>query len=195
MKGLVKRGAIVLGGVAAVGLLAVIAAPRAVHAVVATLVEVSNPSLSPVQVREVNNGVDELFATTLCGGTTSNCSIVEGLGGLPADSGTSFTVASTDAEGNPVQAMVINYVSGICSGALPGLKRQSAVDPVNGQSQIVNFFSPTASPNSGSEPVIHEIVNIVVPANSTVSIYDPSDTGACYLTINGYYVAQTSKPL
>lgn len=190
-----KKIAVGVAGIAVVALALALASPRAVHAIVSTLVTVANTSANPVQVREVNNSVDELFAIALCSGNNSNCGFAESLGGLPTDSGSSFTVSNVDASGNAVEALVIDYVSGVCSGPTPGLKRQSAVDPLNGQSQIVNFFNPITSSNSGAEPIFSQPVHITIPPNSAVSVFDPADSGACYMTINGHYVAQTTKPL
>jgi hypothetical protein len=201
-----RRIVMVLAGVVVIALAIELAAPKAVHALVSTLVTVVNPSSNPVQVREVNNKVDELFAIALLSynsapADASSRAYIESLFGdsLPADSGVGFTVADTDAAGNPVEALVINYVSGVCvtsttTPSAAGLMRQSTVNPINGQSQIVNLFalSPDNGPSS-SLSTISQAVNIVLPSNSTVSVFDPG--ALCYLTINGYYVAQTSKPL
>lgn len=182
-------------GIAAAALVLVLAAPATVQAITTALVTIANGSGNPVQVREVNNGVDEPFGAALCSGPSDNCAFAEAQGGLPGGLASGFTTASTDANGNPVEALVIDYVSGVCSGPEPGIERQATVNPINGQSEIINFLTVSESPNSGSEPTVSEMVHIVVPAGATISIFDPNDAGACYLTLNGHYVVQTSKPL
>lgn len=198
---IIRRIVVGFAGVIVVALAIELAAPKAVHALVSTLVTVANPSTNPVQVREVNNHVDEFFAISLFAresgpAISADLAFFENIAGpLPGPSGDSFTVAATDAAGNPVEALVINYVSGECYDSspqsAPGLARQSAVNPVNGQSQIVNLF--TVSPSVGGLSTISQPVNIVLPPNSTVSLFDPN--ALCYMTINGYYIARTSNPL
>jgi hypothetical protein len=55
MKSLAKRVAEVIGGVAIAALLLALAAPKAVHAIVSTLVTVSNTTANPVPTRATDN--------------------------------------------------------------------------------------------------------------------------------------------
>jgi hypothetical protein len=172
----------VAGAVALAGILSVMLAPKAVHAIVSTLVTVVNTSANPVPVTEGKDLVQEPFATSICttgDGPPGYCSGTATALGVATPPG-SFTVPATDSEGNPVKALVIQFVSGLCNATDLALKTTVPANQVNGITTAANFIG-----TGGSSGIVDQTTSIVTSPGSSVSIYTTSSNG-CWLTVNGY---------
>lgn len=181
-----RRIVVGLAGVVLVASALELVAPKAVQAVVSTLVTVSNTSANPVP----NLNVDEPAAQPFQYYLGANP------GGYPT-----FTVPSTTVSGAPVKRLVIESVSGFCSQPF------SPADPVgsftslvtndtsiNGQSSSANFFVPLQNPSLPTLYAIQAFTRIYADPGATVR-FEPTDaTGPCYGTcsaqVTGYLVTQ-----
>jgi hypothetical protein len=100
----VKRAMGVLGALVVCAILVSVIAPKKVHAIVATLVEVNNPASSAVPTREVS-GANEPFYALVCYATASSVC-------TPPDS---FNVPTTTIDSKTVTRLVVEDVSGQCN--------------------------------------------------------------------------------
>lgn len=123
-------------------------APRTVHAITATLVQVVNNSASPVPT--VDAGLR--FAAALC---VVNGSISSGANFcLPPTNVATFVVPNTTSAGTPVRRLVVDNVSGYCSNyANPGfllktvrLRGQFPPDAVNNGNATLTHYVPIVGP-------------------------------------------------
>ena len=105
---LVKQAATLFGTVLFVAMVATLLAPKAVHAVVSTLVTVANTAANPVASRNVDNPATYPFSANLC----------VGINGGYCDPSTPqlFAVPSNTSTGLPVKRLVLQGVSGSCQG-------------------------------------------------------------------------------
>jgi hypothetical protein len=185
-----------LGSILVVALVLALASPKAVHAVVATLVTVSNTSANPVSVTQGIDLAEEPFATMLCsdnasGSTCATVSTVLGLG--PSALPSSFTVPATDSAGNAVKALVIQFVSGSCGAITVDLTTTVPANAVNGVTTVLNPLSLRAQPAPSSTslagaPVVNQTTSIVARPGSTVGLlvgFAPG-TPVCLIAVNGY---------
>lgn len=184
-----KRLLTVAGAVALAGLFSVMLAPKAVHAVVSTLVTVANTSADPVPVTNGKDLVQQPFETTICkdsgDGTCAAGYTLLGLSATPQDS---FVVPSTDSAGDSVKALVITFVSGTCTAAntVPALSTTVPANAVNGINQAFNVLNANTS-NSMSTGVLDQTTTIVAAPGSTVGMFALVTSGqACLMTVNGY---------
>lgn len=176
-----KRLLMVAGAVALAGIVSVMVAPKAVHAVVSTLVTVANTSANPVPVTEGKDLVQEPFATSICEDSgDGSCATVSTAFGFSSTLQSSFTVPVTDSSGNAVKALVITFVSGACQGT-PALTTSVPTNTTNGITKAINFLE------TGTATVIDHTTTIVAGPGSTVGILDSLSPGnGCFLTVNGY---------
>ncbi|HET6200999.1 MAG: hypothetical protein WBE21_07975 [Candidatus Acidiferrales bacterium] len=183
-----KRLLMVAGAVALSGIVSVMVAPKAVHAIVSTLVTVANTSANPVPVTEGTDLAREPFATSICADSDGTICLaigkILGIATPPA----SFTVPVTDAAGSPVKALVIQFVSGICNQVSPVLQTSAPANAVNGINKTINFLN-TVTPSTGnSSPLVNQTTSIVADGGSTIAMLPsvmPSGD-SCFLTVNGY---------
>lgn len=95
------------------GLVLTLLAPKAAHAIAATLVQVTNTAASPVVTLATDNPGRDTFQAVF----QTPCT-----GGLGSISCNGINVPSTDGAGQAVSMLVIDYVSGSCPGGSgPGL--------------------------------------------------------------------------
>jgi hypothetical protein len=95
----------VLGTVVVIAVIAALVTPKTAHAIVATAVNVVNPSASPVPTSNVGPSNEPFFTQTCISHTNSiYCA------GVPAF----FMVPSNTVDGKTVTRLVIEHVSGIC---------------------------------------------------------------------------------
>lgn len=178
----------VAGAVALAGILSVMLAPKAVHAIVSTLVTVSNTSANPVPVTEGKDLVQEPFATSICEDSDGTvCPAIGKIFGTATPPG-SFTVPVTDAAGNSVKALVIQFVTGICNNISPVLQTSAPANAINGINVAVNLFNTMNPATGNSSPVVNQTTSIVADAGSTVAMLPsmmPSGD-SCFVTVNGY---------
>lgn len=98
-----------IGAVALAGVLLTLAAPKAVHAAVATLVEIANTPANPVPNADVNAPGEEPLQALLCAAPNGSTEC----GTLPD----TFTVPSTTSDGLSIKRLVIEYVTGFCQSS------------------------------------------------------------------------------
>jgi hypothetical protein len=101
---LLQQSLCVLGTLVVFGFITAVIAPRQVHAIVATLVEVNNPASNAVPTREVS-GANEPFYALVCFATASSVC-------TPPDS---FNVPTTTIDSKTVTRLVVEDVSGQCN--------------------------------------------------------------------------------
>ncbi len=167
-----------LGGILLAAMFIATLAPKAVRAVAASLVQVVNTPASPVPVKEVENLVDEPFATMIC----AFCSALTQSTFLPVVPPSSFVVPAVDSAGNPVKALVIKYIGTSCQDGNFALTTTVPGNSVNGITQIVNFLPLTEGFAIGGQEV-----SILAPPSSTVGIFLASQlTAGCLVSVNGY---------
>jgi hypothetical protein len=191
---LLRRIVVGIAGVVIVALALELVAPKAVHAVVATLVQVENTSANPVSVTNGTDVAEQPFATSICKDTASGaiCAAAATEVGVSATPPATFTVPTTDSAGNTVKMLVIKFVSGTCGGpeSTPTLLTTVPANAVNGITTAANFLiigiSPTTSGQNG-EVNVDEATTIVAGPGSTVSMFANLAPGnGCWLTVNGY---------
>jgi hypothetical protein len=187
---LLRKAVVPLSGVAAVVLVVLLATPRAVHAVVAALVQVVNTSANPVPNADVNAPGEEPFQTILCQAAgTATC--------FEPDS---FAVPATTSDGLTVKRLVVEYVSAHCqqsgvAGLTPILQALMNENPVNSTVYPGTIYIPlTPSPGAAST-----IFNSSVAARAyadpgtTVGVGIIGTVGSgggavCRFDVDGYFV-------
>ena len=189
-----KRLLMVAGAVALAGMLSMVLAPKAVHAVVSTLVTVSNTSANPVPVTQGLDLAEEPFATSVCTDSSSGsfcAGIAAALALGPSTLPSSFLVPSSDSAGNSVKALVIQFVSGSCDAITANLATTVPANAVNGVTTAVNPLSLMVQSSVGGSstpaPIVGQSTSIVARPGSTVALLASLPTsGECFLTLNGY---------
>lgn len=186
-----------LGSVLAVAFILALASPKAVRAVVSTLVTVSNTPANPVPVTEGTDIAEQPFETTICkDGGSGVCATVATDLGVGATPPSSFTVPTTDSARHAVKMLVIKFVSGVCGGptSSPALLTTVPSNAVDGITTAVNFLNigelPSTSTLIGQVSVDLQ-TNIVAGPGSTVRMFANLTGGdGCWLTVNGYLAHQ-----
>lgn len=184
-----KRLLMVAGAVALAGLLSVMMAPRAVHALVSTLVTVANTSSNSIPINDGGFAEEpfEWTGVTVSGSTSST-----------------FTAPSVTADGRTVRRLVIEDITADCSGlssSTPGI----AVEPGGSSTSFsaagstlfsdttagIQFFIPFA-PAIGSEQDLSQTTRIYVDAGTSVSFFYLQVTGGgtCTFSALGHLVVQ-----
>ncbi len=107
MKSWSERIAMGIGGVVVAVLLLAVAAPKAVHAIVSTLVTVANTPTNPVPTRDVADPTNFPYSAELCAEINADS--------CARNLSEAFVVPTVTSTGNPVKELVIEYVSGSCS--------------------------------------------------------------------------------
>lgn len=155
-----------------------------------TPVTVTNPKTNPALVRNVDRPATQAFAAQLCAGSSSSNPCYINISPTPP----SMIYAPTSFHGAPVERLVIEYVSGICSDTGPGQLIEISLGTATGGASIWNFFVPTVQPHlNGSVLVWAQPTRIYANPGAPV-IFGPligiADTYRCTFSINGYLEMQ-----
>jgi hypothetical protein len=157
-------------------------------------VPVTNPAGSPLLVQVLNPRDDEPFQSLLCHQTgdlsTPRC---------PPTLADHFTVPSATSTGLPVRRLIIEHVSGLCSGTAlassPLLDASLSEAPPNGRARSLNFFVPVlnepASATSLASQTFAQPVRIYADPGTNVSVREGSSGGTftvCQYQITGHFV-------
>ncbi len=157
-------------------------------------VAVTNAAGSPLLVHIVNPQDDEPFQTALCSQlgdfATPRC---------PSSITNRFTVPGTTGSGLPVRRLVIEHVSGQCSGtgqaANPELDAHLSVAPPGGLDVSFNFFVPVlnqaASATSLASQTFAQPVRIYADPGTDVTASESLNGGTftvCQFQISGHFV-------
>ena len=153
---LLKQALGVLGALAAVAAVTALVMPKAVHAVAAALVEVTNTSANPVPMYDSATR----FQADVCHAFGSVSAAVNFCG---SNTSSSFVVPSVTSGGAAVKRLVVDNVGGVCSS----FNNSTLVITNVG---LKGQFVPDSVPN-GDPSAIHWIP-LVGPAHSYVN--DPS---------------------
>ncbi len=175
-------------------------APKAVHAVVSTLVTVANTAANPVVSRNVDNPATYPFSANLCINVNSFCD--------PSLSQV-FVVPATTSTGVPVKRLVLQGASGDCQGdpatiaLLDGIQISSFApeDTINPPSGPYRFYQIASiigtSPRTGDFPFSGQIFIYAAPGDTVHSdawfgSTTPFRPGAmtCSVFLTGYLVTQ-----
>jgi hypothetical protein len=172
-----------IGGVAIAAFLLTLAAPKAVHAVVSTLVTVANTTANPVPTQAVDNPAKMPFTAFV------NCSVE----GSTCEAGDFFAV--------PVgMTAVVQDVSGQCRESPAGL---AVIPPVNvgfgidGGSPAGGEIFIGMNPNPGTfgdltfltfgrQATLYAVSTADAPAFFSFS--DRQNDGNCEVSVSGYFV-------
>jgi hypothetical protein len=187
---LAKRMFMGLGVTALAALIVTLVAPKAVHAAVAALVEVTNTSSNPVPNADVNASGEEPFQTFLCSAG----------GDLTCTNPSTFTVPATTSDGLSVKRLVIEFLSVNCtnfggSDLRVNLTAQINENPVNGGALIGNTVLPLApsSPGTSGYPLGSMFMRAYADPLTIVSVgvegaFGTSSGVLCYFTVVGDFV-------
>jgi hypothetical protein len=102
-----KRFLMGIGTVVLLALSLQLVAPKAVHAVVSTLVTIANTPANPVPIRDVADPTNFPYSAELCAEAN--------VGSCDPSLSQAFVVPSVTSTGNTVKQLVIEYVSGSCT--------------------------------------------------------------------------------
>ena len=163
--------------------------PQAVHAVVATLVQVANGPTNPVPNADVNAPGEEPFQTILCQ------SVGTGICFEPS----SFVVPATTSDGLSVKRLVIEYVSVRClqsvvTGLAPVLTTLMNENSVNSTVYGGTMYLPlTPSPGATSNDFVSSVTarEYADPGTAVgAGIFGTVSSGgaACRFDIDGSFV-------
>jgi hypothetical protein len=141
----VKNLCMGIGAVSLAAVLLTLVAPKAVHAAVATLVEIANTAANPVPNTDVNAPGEEPLQTELCSAI--------GGSGCPTDVPSSFVVPTTTSDGLVVKRLVIEAVGVTCinSGVTqfqPSIQALVNENQVSGWQDFDIVFPIASSPGS-----------------------------------------------
>jgi hypothetical protein len=170
---LLKQAFAVMGAIGMVAAIAAVVAPRAMSAVVATL------------VRDVDNPARDSFEATVAGSSCEGPAPLVCTGGLP--------VPTTNGAGAAVSMLVIEHVSGVCGASQSTmlLTNYPASQIVNAASTtvvaspagyFVHLFPPVSGSSGFSQPT-----RIYAAAGSTLVSVN-STPGNCNFFVSGYLV-------
>jgi hypothetical protein len=181
-----------IGAVALGGVLLTLAAPKAVHAAVATLVEVVNTPANPVPNADVNASGEEPLQAILCAAVGSSSCV--------GTTQSTFVVPTTTSDGLTVKRLVLEYVAAACTnnGATnlrAGLYTVMTENPVTSIIFDGNTILPLtpSSPDGSGYPVASALVRAYADPGTTVSAaliagYTTTTGAACYYTVVGNFV-------
>ncbi len=166
-----KRLLMGLGGVALVATLVSMCVPRSVHALVATLVQVSNTPSNPVPTADVHTSAGQNIEL-YCSSEYYTCPLQSPqTGALGSDSwvvpdGMSFVVTDVEAFSNTVPGKTFN--AGIWWGGYP--------------QRVERWYFP----NNELTNQLHFTTGIVVPPGAEVSYTVGYDGALSWLVVHGY---------
>jgi hypothetical protein len=172
-------------GALALGIL-MLAAPRAAHAIAATLVQVTNTPANPVNVLDAGNPANEPFEW-------------EAVSTLQPYNYSTFTIPSTTADGRTVQRLVIEEVTAWCStnAPLPGIRLfglpafSTAGASLMTSSPVERFFPFPTSVISSQQILSQETRIYVDPGVAVgVNLMSSSGGGTCAYSAFGHFVVQ-----
>jgi hypothetical protein len=188
-----KRFLMGIGTVVLLALSLQLVAPKAVHAVVSTLVTVANTPTNPVPTREVDNPADYPFSAPLCFGSSDFCGGAQAVVYVP-------TVTTT---GLPIKRLVIETVTGTCYDSLGEFGELAGLgivvyppSPDNvGSSQGDIAQLPASQVKAGYETFSGPIRMYASPGASIAQVQfgytgTGGGTGGCYQFIIGHLVLQ-----
>lgn len=183
-----KRLLIVAGAVALAGLLSVMLVPKAVHAVVSTLVTVANTSSNSVPIGDGGFAEEPFQWEGVVRASNSYSSLF-----------TNFVTPSVTVDGRTVRRLVIEDVTADCQGLSspasgirvssgPGFSQAGAALLPSGNAE---FFVPLAAP-IGNEQDLSQETRIYVDPGVTVQFNALTFTtsGACAYSAYGHFVVQ-----
>jgi hypothetical protein len=198
---ILQRFLLTLGTILLLALSLQLVAPKAVHAVVSTLVTVANTAANPVASRNVDNPATYPFSANLC----------IAINGGVCDPSLSqvFVVPANTSTGVAVKRLVLQGVSGDCQGdpatigLTDGVQISSFAPPdnVNPTSPIFHAYQISSvlgtSPRTGDFPFSGQIYIYAAPGDTVHSdVFFGSTTpfapGAvrCGVYLTGYLVTQ-----
>jgi hypothetical protein len=171
------------GSVLLAGFILTLLAPKALHAVVATLVQVVNTTANPVPNTDVNAPGEEAFQTQICSAA--------GTGYACSSDPDNFVVPASTLDGAGVKRLVLTTVTGYCN-------RNSSTDVLEAQITVfaggtsINYFSPF-QPNPtdpGFDLRIMGPAPLYADPGSSISVFTSVSGGGafCVYTLAGYYV-------
>jgi hypothetical protein len=192
---LLKQAMAGLGTVVVIAVIAALVTPKTAHAIVATAVNVVNPSATPVPTSNVGP-TNEPFYVRLC----TNC----------ADVPSSFTVPTMTTDGKTVTRLAIEHVSGICRSHGNGFVDLVFSGPLlennlNAGSKLATLYVPagTVVPTAGfgafpNEQSFSQPVRFYADPDSNILVnvtVDPTGnqdlaTDWCDVQIEGYLATQ-----
>jgi hypothetical protein len=153
---ILQRFLIGIGTVLLLALSLQLVAPKAVHAVVSTLVTLANTSANPVASRNVDNAATYPFSANLCINVNSFCD--------PSLSQV-FVVPATTSTGGPVKRLVLQGASGNCQGDPATIALLDGIQ--------ISSFAPEDTINPPSGPYrFYQIAS-----RRILRFYDPVPTG------------------
>jgi hypothetical protein len=182
-----KRLLMVTGTVALAGVLSVMLTPKAVYAVVSTLVTVVNTSANSVPTSD-GGAAHEPFEFEAIARPNSVNEII----------GT-FTVPSTTADGRTVQRLVIEEVTAQCSGlSAPAAGIRVGGFPFSGAGAHLGFgsddhyFPFPNNPASGQQVLAQETRIYVDPGVTVImNTFEAfENSGGCAYTASGHFIVQ-----
>src|SRR5260370_14026646 len=171
-----KRLLMIAGAVALAAIVGVILTRKAAHGIVATMVQVVNPPSQPVPVADQD--ARNSFEIVLCVASPQ-----------PLGCPDNFTVPATTASAQPVERLVIEFVSFGCD-AEARINLRSETGIVEGQPApgiFFHTFSLTASANSGFAAATP--VRIYADPGSTIKAEQFVGT-LCFVNVSGHLVSQ-----
>jgi len=195
-----KRILMVTGAVTLAAILSASIAPRAAHALVAALVQVTNTAANPVPTLDVHTPAEEPFQTQLClgfGAFANQCLAPQ-----------IFTVPSTTTDGATVKRLVIEDFSGVCTSSqtsgnsfVESISLQTSVheNTVNSISSIIAFapVAPPPLPAISRDQTFNQPVRLYADTGSLIELqFSAVGTDVvgsdvvCTATLNGYLVTK-----
>jgi hypothetical protein len=176
-----------IGAVALAWVLLTLAAPKTVHAAVATLVEIANTPANPVPNADVNAPGEEAFQALLCGTNPSS-----GCGTVPD----TLVVPSTTSDGLNFKRLVLEYVSGFCqsSGSVSQINLDFTTTINENAVGTLTQVSPSIplTPSSPGSPLLafSEPVRAYADPGTTVGVGSSFFGGNPYCEVNfvGHYL-------
>ena len=153
-------------------------------------VTVVNPKTNPALVRNVDRPANQAFAAQLCKGSNASNPCYINMSPTPP----SQIYAPTSVGGLPVERLVIEYVSGICSDTGPGQLEDIALGTATGNAGVWNYFVPTVQPHSDGSLIVWAQPTRIYANPGAPVIFSPligvADSFRCTLAINGYLEMQ-----
>jgi len=200
MNKLANRFLMISGAVTLAAILSASIAPKAAHALVAALVQVTNTAANPVPTLDINTPAEEPFQTQLCfgfGAFANQCLAPQ-----------IFTVPSTTTDGANVKRLVIEDFSGGCETSqtsgntfVESISLQTSVNEntVNSVSSITAFapVAPPPLPAISRDQIFSQPVRLYADTGSFIELqFSAVGTDVigsdvvCTATLNGYLVTK-----
>jgi hypothetical protein len=191
MKSWLKRIAMAIGGVVVAALLLALVAPKAVHAIVSTLVTVANTSSNPVPARDVDNSANFPFSGQICLGDTTFCK------GVPEE----FTVPAVTSTGIGVKRLVVETTSGVCTdpdggnNLIAGVGLLAYPPPPDNTGDFSNQVLLPVFSNKPGFFIFGGPIRLYASPGATITQGESGVTaafsrGGCYQWVTGYLVVQ-----